>query len=38
MSGTSNRQVYRLCEKIDGRIKAFLERPIEADWPGRDLP
>lgn len=23
----------RLCEEIDGRVKAFLERPIEGDWP-----
>ena len=23
----------RLCEEIDGRVKAFLDRPIEGDWP-----
>ena len=23
----------RLCEEIDGKVKAFLERPIEGDWP-----
>jgi hypothetical protein len=23
----------RLCEDIDVRVKAFLERPIEGDWP-----
>ena len=23
----------RLCEEIDDRIKAFLTRPIEGDWP-----
>ncbi|GMB79363.1 hypothetical protein NN6n1_01450 [Shinella zoogloeoides] len=22
-----------LCEEIDGKVKAFLERPIEGDWP-----
>ncbi len=33
MSGISKSQVSRLCEEIDGRIKAFLERPIEGDWP-----
>jgi transposase-like protein len=25
--------VSRLCEEIDGRVKTFLERPIEGDWP-----
>jgi transposase-like protein len=25
--------VSRLCEEIDGRVTAFLERPIEGDWP-----
>jgi putative transposase len=24
--------VSRLCEEIDGKVKAFLERPIEGDW------
>jgi transposase-like protein len=23
----------RLCEEIDGKVKAFLDRPIEGDWP-----
>ncbi len=32
MSGISKRQVSRLCEEIDGRVKAFLECPIEGDW------
>jgi len=31
--GVSKSQVSRLCEEIDGRVKAFLERPIEGDWP-----
>jgi hypothetical protein len=25
--------VSRLCEEIDQRVKAFLDRPIEGDWP-----
>lgn len=33
MSGVSKSQVSRLCEEIDVRVKAFLERPIEGDWP-----
>src|SRR5512144_2139134 len=33
MSGISKSQVSRLCEEIDGRVKAFLDRPIEGDWP-----
>ncbi|WP_188682212.1 IS256 family transposase, partial [Sphingopyxis bauzanensis] len=33
MSGISKSQVSRLCEEIDERVTAFLERPIEGDWP-----
>lgn len=42
MSGLSKSQVSRLCEDIDGKVKAFLDRPIEhrpiehrpiEDWP-----
>jgi putative transposase len=33
MSGISKSQVSRPCEEIDGRVKAFLDRPIEGDWP-----
>jgi putative transposase len=33
ISGISKSQVSRLCEEIDGRVKAFLDRPIEGDWP-----
>jgi putative transposase len=33
MSGISKSQVSRVCEEIDERVKAFLERPIEGDWP-----
>jgi transposase-like protein len=33
MSCVSKSQVSRLCEEIDEPVKAFLERPIEGDWP-----
>jgi Transposase and inactivated derivatives len=33
MSGISKSQVSRLCAEIDERVHAFLERPIEGDWP-----
>ena len=33
MTGISKSQVTRLCEEIDGRVKAFLNRPIEGSWP-----
>ena len=33
MSGVSKSQVSRLCEEIDERVSAFLDRPIEGDWP-----
>lgn len=33
MDGISKSQVSRLCEEIDERVTAFLERPIEGDWP-----
>jgi transposase-like protein len=32
-TGVSKSQVSRLCEDIDGKVKAFLDRPIEGDWP-----
>jgi transposase-like protein len=32
-SGVSKSQVSRLCEEIDDKVKAFLDRPIEGDWP-----
>ena len=32
-SGVSESQVSRLCEEIDARVKAFLDRPLEGDWP-----
>jgi putative transposase len=33
MSGISKSQVSRLCGEIDERVKAFLERPLEGNWP-----
>jgi len=33
MSGISKSQVSRLCSEIDERVNAFLDRPIEGDWP-----
>lgn len=32
-TGTSKSQVSRLCEEIDERVQAFLNRPIEGEWP-----
>jgi transposase-like protein len=32
-TGISKSQVSRLCEEIDTRVDAFLDRPIEGDWP-----
>jgi transposase-like protein len=33
MSGISKSQVSRLCKDIDEKVKAFLNRPLEGDWP-----
>jgi putative transposase len=33
MTGISKSQVSRLCADIDERVNAFLNRPIEGDWP-----
>ena len=33
MTGISKSQVSRLCEEIDERVNAFLDRPLEGDWP-----
>jgi transposase-like protein len=33
MTGISKSQVSRLCAEIDARVKDFLTRPIEGDWP-----
>ena len=32
-SGVSKSQVSRLCAEIDERVGAFLNRPIEGEWP-----
>ena len=33
MTGISKSQVSRLCAEIDERVNAFLDRPLEGDWP-----
>jgi putative transposase len=33
MSGISKSQVSRLCGEIDDKVKAFLSRPLEGNWP-----
>src|SRR5947208_11864597 len=33
MTVISKSQVSRLCGEIDEKVKAFLQRPIEGDWP-----
>jgi len=33
MTGISKSQVSRLCGDIDERVSAFLNRPLEGDWP-----
>jgi transposase-like protein len=33
MTGMSKSQVSRLCGEIDDKIAAFLNRPLEGDWP-----
>jgi transposase-like protein len=33
MTGISKSQVSRLCAEIDEKVKAFLSRPLEGDWP-----
>src|SRR3954453_872907 len=32
MTGISKSQVSRLCGEIDGKIAAFLDRPLEGEW------
>ena len=32
MSGISKSQVSRLCGEIDGKVRGFLERPLEGNW------
>jgi transposase-like protein len=33
MSGISKSQVSRLCAEIDEKVAAFLNRPLEGEWP-----
>ena len=33
MTGISKSQVSRLCVEIDERVDAFLNRPLEGEWP-----
>ena len=33
MTGITRSQVSRLCAEIDERVQAFLDRPLEGDWP-----
>lgn len=33
MTGISKSQVSRLVTEIDEKVQAFLNRPIEGDWP-----
>ena len=33
LSGISKSQVSKLCKDIDERVNAFLERPIDDEWP-----
>ena len=33
MTGISKSQVSRLCGEIDDKVQAFLNRPLEGDWP-----
>ena len=33
MTGVTRSQVSRLCAEIDERVQAFLDRPLEGDWP-----
>ena len=33
LDGVSKSQVSRLCAEIDDRVRDFLTRPIEGDWP-----
>jgi transposase-like protein len=32
-AGVSKSQVSRLCAELDERVRAFLDRPIEGNWP-----
>lgn len=33
LTGISKSQVSKLCKEIDDRVNAFLDRPLEGEWP-----
>ena len=33
LSGISKSQVSKLCKDIDERVNAFLDRPLDGEWP-----
>src|ERR1700731_1145580 len=33
LAGISKSQVSKMCKDIDERVNAFLDRPIEGEWP-----
>ena len=33
MTGISKSQVSRLCVELDDKVRTFLDRPLEGDWP-----
>ena len=33
VAGISKSQVSKLCKEIDERVRAFLDRPLEGEWP-----
>ncbi len=33
LTGISKSQVSKLCKEIDERVRAFLDRPLEGEWP-----
>ena len=33
LSGISKSQVSKLCQEIDERVHAFLDRPLAGEWP-----
>src|ERR1700745_1422130 len=33
LAGISKSQVSKLCKDIDERVNAFLDRPLEGEWP-----
>jgi putative transposase len=37
LTGIGKSQVSKLCQDIDERVNAFLDRPISGEWPYRWL-